>query len=323
LYHKPILLQLKHIQNRSILSRQLQIVSIVMPFFKRNNKISIFYLDEGPKTAPAALLIHGIMCDIHDWTWQVPFLLDLGYRVITPDLRGQGKSSATPPTPNITKYPGPDADPAIVDYYPQTSTADMAALLEHLGVNSVIIMAHSLGDLVGYNLAVSRPDLVRATIGMDPTHAFDNAAREANKAFFEDPTKVVDNLAQFFTYFCYSPTTPAWLKTWHLRRAAESDPEVLYAICWGAWGDEESFGRKENAIKYWGWKLKVPRLTFGSADDKVTVDRDHLPKGSELDQVILIENHGHWFHQEDSETFNSRLKGWLEKIGELPLKSAA
>lgn len=72
-----------------------------MPFFQRNANISIFYLDEGPRDAQVVLLIPGITCDLHDWNWQVRFLLAWGVRVITPDPRGQGRSSAPAPTPDI------------------------------------------------------------------------------------------------------------------------------------------------------------------------------------------------------------------------------
>lgn len=289
-----------------------------MPYLKRSDDISIFYLDEGAKTAPAVLLIHGLACDLHDWSWQIPFLLNLGFRVISPDLRGHGRSSAPTPSAGVTEYPGKDADPSIIDYYPQTTAGDIVALLEHLEVASIIIVSHSMGDLVGYAIATSRPDLVQALVGLDPIHAFDNATRAANTNFFDDPAKCLELLLLFFKYNSYGPEDPEWLKTWHLRRAAGMDPMVTWALCWGGWGDAAALGRTETAAVAFSGKLKCPRLTLGSSEWQIAADRHVLPKGSELDETVVIEGKGHWFQQTDSEKFNGILKAWFEKIDVLP-----
>lgn len=50
----------------------------------------------------------------------------------------------------------------------------------------------------------------------------------------------------------------------------------------------------------------------------VETDRTHMPKGDEaLDEIVLMEGWGHWFHQLKSEEFNATLEAWLEKIGVL------
>ncbi len=176
---------------------------------------------------------------------------------------------------------------------------------------------HSQGDLVTYFLTVARPDLVRAVVGIDPIYRWDNAAREANAAFFDDPEGCV---AKFIFYFSttYPKDTPAWLKTYHARRAMGMDEQVLFALCWGGFGDPKSLGRKESVIDQLGGKRHCPRLTFGSDEEAIAVDRDDLPKGSSMDECVVIENKGHWFHQTDSDHFNATLKDWLGKIGELP-----
>lgn len=113
-----------------------------MPFFQRTPVISLFYFDEGPQNAPVILLIHGLTCDLHDWSWQVPFLLKLGFRVISMDIRGHGKSSAPAPS-GVTSWPGPNAEPSITDYFPQTCAYDAAALLKHLSIDKAILMGVS------------------------------------------------------------------------------------------------------------------------------------------------------------------------------------
>ncbi|OBR04410.1 Alpha/beta hydrolase [Colletotrichum higginsianum IMI 349063] len=218
---------------------------------------------------------------MHDWSWQVPFLLANGLRVISVDGRGQGKSSAPQPTPDITTWPGVErsADPDVVDYYPQSNAEDMIALLKSLGITkNVITMAHSLGECTGYYIATTRPDLVKASVGVDPLHAFPNAIRERDASFFTAPgaqETALSTLLEHFGAYCYTPACPAWQKTWHLRRMAQLDKAVLFAQCWGGWGDpEHSLGRQENAVKAFAGKLKCPRVTFGSNDWRRGAGRD-------------------------------------------------
>ena len=99
-----------------------------MPYFQCSDFVSIFYLDDGPKAARPVVLIHGLTSDLHDWNWRVPFLLDLGYRIITPDLRGHGRSSAPNPSPGVRRWLGSGVE-TTVDYYPQTMAHNLITLL--------------------------------------------------------------------------------------------------------------------------------------------------------------------------------------------------
>ena len=80
---------------------------------ENNAGIEIYYEDHG--AGQPVVLIHGYPLSGRAWEKQVPVLLDAGYRVITYDRRGFGKSSQ--PTCGY-------------DY--DTFAADLNALLEHL-----------------------------------------------------------------------------------------------------------------------------------------------------------------------------------------------
>jgi non-heme chloroperoxidase len=88
--------------------------------------IEIYYEDHG--TGRPVVLIHGYPLSGRAWDKQVPALLDAGYRVITYDRRGFGKSSQ--PT---TGY----------DY--DTFAADLNTLLEHLDLADAVLAGHSMG----------------------------------------------------------------------------------------------------------------------------------------------------------------------------------
>ena len=65
--------------------------------FANNNKVLTvndltFTVTDAGK-GPVVILLHGFPDSRHTWRYQIPALLDAGYRVIVPDLRGYGESS--------------------------------------------------------------------------------------------------------------------------------------------------------------------------------------------------------------------------------------
>jgi len=88
--------------------------------------IEIYYEDHG--AGQPVVLIHGYPLSGRGWDKQVPALLEAGYRVITYDRRGFGKSSQP-----ATGY----------DY--DTFAADLKTLLEHLDLHDAVLVGHSMG----------------------------------------------------------------------------------------------------------------------------------------------------------------------------------
>jgi non-heme chloroperoxidase len=93
---------------------------------ENGQSIEIHYRDHG--SGRPAVLIHGYPLDGNSWERQERVLLAQGYRVITYDRRGFGRSSQ--PT-------------AGYDY--DTFAADLKALLEHLQLDDVVLVGFSMG----------------------------------------------------------------------------------------------------------------------------------------------------------------------------------
>lgn len=101
-----------------------------MPFItvgtENSTNIDLYYEDHGE--GQPVVLIHGYPLDGHSWEKQSAALLDAGYRVITYDRRGCGRSSQ--PT---TGY----------DY--DTFAADLKVVLDTLDLNDVVLVGFSMG----------------------------------------------------------------------------------------------------------------------------------------------------------------------------------
>lgn len=101
-----------------------------MPFVQVGTEgqspVEVHYEDHG--SGRPVVLIHGWPLSGRSWEQQVPALVDAGYRVITYDRRGFGRSSQP--------WSGYDYD---------TLTSDLAVLLDHLDVTDAVLVGFSMG----------------------------------------------------------------------------------------------------------------------------------------------------------------------------------
>ena len=90
----------------------------------------------------------------HWWCWRklIPGLAER-YRVICPDLRGFGWSDAPPR-----------------GYEKEQFAADVAELLDGLGLHDVRLVGHDWGGVAGFILCVRRPDLVGRYLALNTAH---------------------------------------------------------------------------------------------------------------------------------------------------------
>jgi pimeloyl-ACP methyl ester carboxylesterase len=92
------------------------------------------------------LLIHGGAATIESWFCQIPTLAGK-FKIIVADSRGHGRSQ--------------DAEGPI-DF--EKMASDYAALLDHLHLKNVSIVGWSDGGVIGLELAIKRPDLVKKVV---------------------------------------------------------------------------------------------------------------------------------------------------------------
>ncbi|CAG8627184.1 10164_t:CDS:2 [Paraglomus brasilianum] len=118
------------------------------------NGIIYHYVDEGPELAPTLVLCHGFPDLWYGWRYQIPFLVDKGYRVIVPDLRGYGETEAPYCPPNDIR-----------EYGAKNVCKDLIELLNQIKVQKAIFIGHDWGGHIAWRMAVFHPDRVISVIG--------------------------------------------------------------------------------------------------------------------------------------------------------------
>jgi pimeloyl-ACP methyl ester carboxylesterase len=124
-----------------------------MPTFTRDG-VKLYYEDHG--AGPAVLLSHGYSATSQMWRGQIAALKDR-FRIIVWDMRGHGQSD----------YP---AEQAL--YSEPHTVADMAALLDHCGLEKAVIGGLSLGGYMTLAFHLRHPQRCRALMLFDTGPGF-------------------------------------------------------------------------------------------------------------------------------------------------------
>lgn len=114
--------------------------------------MSLHFASWGQWTTPdrAVLLIHGLTASSREFLDLGPALAQRGWYAIAPDLRGRGQSAKPPHGYGVPFHAN-----------------DMLSLCDHLGIENVHVVGHSLGAIIGLYLAALYPDRVRKLVMID------------------------------------------------------------------------------------------------------------------------------------------------------------
>lgn len=270
---------------------------------ENSTPIELYYEDQGE--GQPVVLIHGYPLNGHSWEKQTAELLAAGYRVITYDRRGFGKSSKVG-----TGY----------DY--DTFAADLDTVMETLDLRDVVLVGFSMGtgELARYVakyghdrvaklafLASLEPYLVAREDNPDgvPQEVFDGIEAQARgdryawyTAFFSDFFNLDDTLGERISQ---EAVTAAW------NVAVSSAPVAAHAVV-SSW--IEDFRDDVEQVRASG---KPALILHGTADNILPVDatarrfRQALPDA----EYVEIEGAPHgllWTHADE---VNAALRSFL------------
>jgi non-heme chloroperoxidase len=263
--------------------------------------IEIYYEDHG--AGQPVVLIHGYPLSGRAWDRQVPALLDAGYRVITYDRRGFGKSSQ--PTSGY-------------DY--DTFAADLNTLLERLDLHDAVLVGHSMGTgevtrylgrygsaRVAKGVLVSPipPYLVQADDNPDGVpqallDGFAQAARADTPAWMKG---FLDNFYNSDTLLGTLISEQAFQASWNLAVTASATAAV---VCIGTWATDFRDDLP---------KIDVPVLVLhGDADQALPLDKtaSRLPGLIKDIRLVVVKGGPHAIPWTHADQVNTALLGFLD-----------
>jgi pimeloyl-ACP methyl ester carboxylesterase len=108
--------------------------------------VSLWYEDtEGPGTA--VIFLHAASGTAESWEYQLPAFAAVGYRCVTYDRRGWGRSR-----------------PAPTGEQPGHGSNDLHGLVDHLGLDRFHLVTTAAGGIVGLDYALEHPQRIRSLV---------------------------------------------------------------------------------------------------------------------------------------------------------------
>ena len=303
--------------------RDRRIVPAVSERRVATNGIELQLVDEGE--GPLVILCHGFPELAFSWRHQVPALTAAGFRVLAPDLRGFGRSSA----------------PAEVEDYDMVSLCgDLCGLLDAVQESDAIFVGHDWGANLVWQTAVLHPERVRAVAGLSvpfvpraPAPPLAIMRRHLGEDFyivwFQEPGAADAALARDVRR---TLTTP---RVWTAEWAADDEPARR-----PAWLSESELAVYLESFERTGftaglnWYRNIDRnweLTADVAERRV--EQPALFLTGELDPVrrfmpaeamrgwvtdlraeIVVPGAGHWVQQQAPDAVNAALLAFLGEL---------
>ncbi len=258
---------------------------------ENSGNIELYYEDRG--SGQPVVLIHGYPLSGASWEKQVPVLLDAGYRVITYDRRGFGKSS----------------QPA-AGYNYNTFSEDLRQLITYLELQDVILVGFSMGggEIARYFGRFGSQGVRKAVImgGVPPfLRKTDDNPEGADASVFEGIHQAVlaDRYAFFTQFFKNFYNTDQLLgkrvsedvvrASWNLAAGASA---IASEACVPSW--QEDFRQDLN-------RVDVPTLVIHGDEDRIVpfeVSGRRTAKLVEGARLVVIKGGPHcitWTHADE------------------------
>jgi pimeloyl-ACP methyl ester carboxylesterase len=285
------------------------------------NAIELQVLDEGQ--GPLVVLCHGFPELAFSWRKQLPALTGAGFRVVAPDMRGFGRSSA----------------PAEVEAYDvATLCGDLCGLLDALGERDALFVGHDWGASLVWQLAVLHPSRVRAVAGLGvpftpraPSAPIPIMRRHLGEDFYivwfqqpgvadaalsRDVRRTLTTRRQWTAGWADEdgppPARPAWLSEQEL---------AVYVEAFERTGFTGGLNWYRNIDRNWELTADVAERRVEQPAMFLTGERDpvrhFMPAGAmrgwvtDLRAEVVVADAGHWVQQEQPEAVNASLLDFL------------
>lgn len=270
-----------------------------------SNGIKLHYVTQGE--GPLMLMLHGFPEFWYSWRHQIPeFATD--YKVVALDLRGYNDSEK------------PQAQSA---YVMSEFIKDIKGVIEGLGYDSCVLVAHDWGGAIAWQFAHTHPEMLEKLIVMNIPHP---------AKFFQGLSTLQQLRRSWYIFFFQLPVLPElWLQAFDYQKIGDIFTNM--AIDKNAFTPEDIKAYKDAAAKrgaltamlnYYRnilgkrqqqkWSLlNVPTLMIWGEEDtalgkELTYGTSELVRNC---QIKYIPNCSHWVQQEQPELVNQYMQEFL------------
>lgn len=279
------------------------------------NGVTLHVVQDGPRSGPLVLLLHGFPDFWYGWRHQIPHLAAAGYRVWVPDQRGY----------NLSEKPK-----GIAAYRVDTLAADVVGLIDAAGEERAFVVGHDWGAGVAWWVAAKYPQRVARMVIVNVPHA----------AVMEQHLR--RNLAQlrksWYFFFFQIPRLPEVAARWRMWssvvRALQKSSRpgtfterdiVAYRAAWSqpnAYRSMVNWYRaalQQPSPSAASPRITVPTLLIWGVHDQFLGRELARPSIDLCDdgQLVFFEDASHWVQHEEPARVNALLVQFLrgERVG--------
>lgn len=277
-----------------------------------SQRLSLAYAEWGAPDAPPLVLVHGGRDQKRSWD-RVAARLSQRYRVIAHDLRGHGESDWVS-----------DGDYGVMDH-----VFDLASLVDHLGLETLTLIGHSLGGNITLRYAGLFPDRIEKLVaieglGPSPKMLAERQAQpaterltnwiEQRRQLSERAPRVMATLADAKARMQAAfPHLPDDL-IHHLTKTGvkqHSDGSVSWAYDPAGMGRSPADISHDEFVHLWT-RISCPTwLVYGADSWASNPAEDGRAAPFQDATVSLIAAAGHWAHHDQFDDFMTQLEAFL------------
>ena len=274
--------------------------------------VRIHYAVTGPKDAPLVVFLHGFPDFWYSWREQMAALRDR-FQVAALDLRGYNRS---------------DKPEGVANYAMPHLVADVAAVIAAEKREHAVVVGHDWGGAVAWNVAMTRPELVRLLVILNLPHPrglfrelTTNAAQRRNSQYafnFQQPDAHKTLTAQGLAFWVRDPEA----KKRYVAAFEQSDFEAMLNYYKANYPRPPEPAAEGTAPTTAGTGLaapdmpnvRCPVLMFHGLDDTALLPGALAGTWNWVDAdltLVTIPGADHFVQQDASDLVSTTMRDWL------------
>ncbi len=280
--------------------------------FAELDDVRLHYVEAGD--GPVVVLLHGFPEFWYSWRFQFAPLVEAGYRVVAPDMRGYGRS---------------DKPRGWRAYRVEALAADIAQLVDAVGASEVTLVGHDWGGIVAWCTAMLHPSCVSRLSIANVPHPSHFASMALDPAQVRRSWYIAFLQLPWIAKRRFEADDFAYLSTLFTRDTEREDAFTTADI--ERYKEAFRDGAAESAMAYYRALLRRPpsdykkmlrpievptQVIWGCKDRHIGLAYAEPPAKWVWDlRMDYLENASHWVQVDRPVAYNARL---LSFIGEAP-----